>query len=259
MAACRMTFSAGSAIVAREDWHGYLHSATPALVVVDESNAIVEWTPAGTRAVCASSRQFPGREHLPRNERKLITLETSCWHYASIVSETAGLNFVDTRHWSRIALGWSASGEFLGWYVNFQFPMSRTRLGYDSMDLVLDIVVEPDGAAWRWKDESDFEAAIERQILGAELRGPVLDEADRVLGLLHRREGPFDPDWSTWRPPPNWRVPELPADFAEGLQAPEGSGRPESVAWATGSASATVPDGLAADRAGPSDDRDAGR
>lgn len=233
MAAWDMSFDVGSTIVARERWRGYLYSATPCVVVSDDTDTIVEWMPAGTRSVCASSRRFPGREHLPRNERKLVTMQTSSWHYNAVVAESSGLNFVDAEHWSRVALGWSKDGDFLGWYVNFQLPMSRTELGYDSMDLVLDIVIDPD-TTWRWKDRADFEAAIERHILEASLRGPVLQEAERVLSLLQRRDGPFDPEWSAWRPPQDWGVPELPPEFALGLACPEDSGRPEALAWETG-------------------------
>jgi hypothetical protein len=219
----------GSVIVARENWRGYLHSATPVVAVIDDGKAIVEWMPAGTRSVYASSRQFPGREHLARNERKLISLETCRWLYTSGVSEVNGLNFVDDQHWSRTALGWSKSWEFLGWYVNFQTPLMRTGLGYDSMDLVIDLVVDPKAFSWHWKDESDFELAIERDILESEVRAPIMDEAERVLGLLHRHEGPFDPEWTTWRPSSTWGVPSLPSAFAAGLECPDGSDRPESL------------------------------
>jgi protein associated with RNAse G/E len=223
-----VSFSPGSVLVARENWRGYLHSADPCVVVSDDHHAIIEWMPAGTRSVHASSRLFPGREHLPRNERKLLTLETCRWLYSSSVAKTSGLNFVDDRHWSKVALEWSRNGEFRGWYLNFQRPLVRTELGYDSMDLVLDLVVEPD-TSWHWKDEADFESAIERRILGNDLRAPIMEEAERLVGQLQRREGPFDPEWSRWRPPRRWGVPSLPPNFADGLARPEGSGRPEAA------------------------------
>jgi predicted RNA-binding protein associated with RNAse of E/G family len=215
-------FSTGTVIVAREDWHGYLHSAIPRLVVVDQGRALVDWSPAGTVGVYASSRHFPGREHLPRNERKLLTLETCRWLYTSAASETSALNFVDEEHPSCTTLGWSAEGRFLGWYVNFQRPIVRTERGYDSMDLVVDLVVAP-SYEWHWKDEDDFEAAVRRGLVDEGQRPLVELEGERVLRLVAEREGPFGPEWTTWRPPGDWEVPQLTTGFSAGLECPAGA------------------------------------
>jgi hypothetical protein len=44
-----------------------------------------------------------------------------------------------------IHLWWLAPDwRFGGWYVNLQEPIRRTTLGFDYMDQMLDIVVEPD-------------------------------------------------------------------------------------------------------------------
>jgi protein associated with RNAse G/E len=176
-----------------------------------------------------TSRLVPGREHLPRNERKLVTMETCQWLYTSVVAETAGLSSVDDQHWSRISLGWSRDRTFLGWYVNFQRPLLRTEIGYDSMDLVVDLVVEPDSRTWRWKDQADFERAIKRHIIEDELRESVQEEADRVLEMASRAAGPFASEWAKWRPPPKWGVPKLRGDSVAGLQCPDGSGRAEGL------------------------------
>ena len=44
--------------------------------------------------------------------------------------------------------------EHWGWYVNLQLPFRRTELGFETMDLVLDLIVDPDGS-WRWKEDED--------------------------------------------------------------------------------------------------------
>jgi hypothetical protein len=105
-----MAFSTGSVIVAREDWHGYLRSAVPHLVVLDQGQALVDWSPAGTVGASASSRHYPGREHLPRTERKILTLETYRWLYTSVASEMGALNFVDEGHPSRTTRGLVGGG-----------------------------------------------------------------------------------------------------------------------------------------------------
>jgi predicted RNA-binding protein associated with RNAse of E/G family len=218
-----IAFGTGSLIVTREDWRGYLHSAIPRLVVLDQGQALVDWSPPGTVGVYASSRHYPGREHLPRNERKMLTLETCRWLYTSVASEMGGLNFVDEEHPSCTTLGWSAEGRFLGWYVNFQRPIVRTEIGYDSMDLVVDLVVAP-SYDWHWKDEAEFERAIRRGIVDEGQRRLVEVEAERVLHLIEQREGPFGAEWTTWGPPDDWEVPKLPAGFGTGLGCPAGAG-----------------------------------
>jgi predicted RNA-binding protein associated with RNAse of E/G family len=47
----------------------------------------------------------------------------------------------------------------LPWYVNFQRPLRRTSIGFDTFDFFLDLLVEPDVSAWSWKDQHEYEHA----------------------------------------------------------------------------------------------------
>jgi hypothetical protein len=47
----------------------------------------------------------------------------------------------------------SDSHQLAHWYVNFQRPMRRTAIGFDTFDLLLDLVIAPDLSRWDWKDE----------------------------------------------------------------------------------------------------------
>jgi hypothetical protein len=53
---------------------------------------------------------------------------------------------------------------FGGWYVNLQEPIRRASVGFDYMDQMLDIVIEPD-LSWRWKDEEELEAAVNDRLV----------------------------------------------------------------------------------------------
>src|SRR6266576_1740450 len=44
---------------------------------------------------------------------------------------------------------------------NFQRPYRRTTIGIEAMDLMLDLVVEPD-RSWRWKDKHELETLVRR-------------------------------------------------------------------------------------------------
>jgi hypothetical protein len=48
---------------------------------------------------------------------------------------------------------WDSDGEPLRWYVNFERPFQRTRIGIDTFDLLVDLVIRPDRSGWEWKDQ----------------------------------------------------------------------------------------------------------
>ncbi|MFD0532272.1 DUF402 domain-containing protein [Kitasatospora arboriphila] len=42
-------------------------------------------------------------------------------------------------------------------YVNFERPVVRSGAGIDTLDLLVDLVVEPDLSGWWWKDQDEYE------------------------------------------------------------------------------------------------------
>ena len=68
-------------------------------------------------------------------------------------------------------------GAFEHWYVNFEEPLRRTPVGFDTFDQKLDLIVMPDGT-YRWKDEDELEQAAALGLLDPEA---VRAEAARVL------------------------------------------------------------------------------
>lgn len=115
--------------------------------------------------------------------------------------------------WSSVWPMWfSDSWEFAGWYVNFQEPLRRSRLGWDTFDLSLDIVVSP-ARTWHWKDEDHFEMMQAAGIISAEVADEVRREADTVICDIDNVRYPFDRDWSAWRPPPDWEDAAIADDW----------------------------------------------
>ena len=106
--------------------------------------------------------------------------------------------------------------EFNGYYVNLQAPLTRTGTGFDSADYMLDIVVRPD-FSWEWKDEDEFAAAREFKLLPAHLLDEVRAAAEGMIPVIESRGWPFDAGYESWRPDPSWDVPELPSNWADGL------------------------------------------
>jgi predicted RNA-binding protein associated with RNAse of E/G family len=96
---------------------------------------------------------------------------------------------------------WGDGGEVEHWYVNFEQPLRRTPVGFDTFDEKLDLIVRPDGS-YRWKDEDELEQAAAAGLLDPD---EVRAEAQRVL-----EEWPFPTGWEEWRPDPAWPLPQLP-------------------------------------------------
>ncbi len=99
------------------------------------------------------------------------------------------------------------------WYVNFQRPLRRTGIGFDTFDLLLDLVVEPDLSAWRWKDEDEYAQGRRLGVVDDADHRAVGQAREQVLAMVERREGPFAPDsgWPQWRSDPSWPATVLPA------------------------------------------------
>jgi len=108
-----------------------------------------------------------------------------------------------------VRLFWSERWEFRGWYVNLQAPVRRTALGFDSVDHVVDIVVDPDGL-WSWKDEEEFASAQRIGRFSADEAKAIRREGERVIERIDSRRWPFDGSWIHWRPDPDWPIPDVP-------------------------------------------------
>ena len=215
-------FEPGSPIIARELWHGLLWAARPVVVVADDGDQLVHWSPAGSVGCFATSRFFPGRDHLPREQRQLVALQTRQWHYRGFPARGTKLTFVSNDAWAGVELTWTEDGTFAHWYVNFQLPLTRTDAGYDTLDLVIDIMVAPDWS-WTWKDEAPFRVAIRDGLFDADVEMAVLEEAARIQRQIESRTGPFDERWLRWTAPQAWAPPVLPEGFADGIDLPHGA------------------------------------
>ena len=97
-----------------------------------------------------------------------------------------------------------ATGEFRGWHVNLQDPVTQTARGYDTVDHALDVWVHADGR-WEWKDEDDFAQAQELGAFTAEEAAAIRAEGERVVAAW-----PFPTGWEDFTPDPAWPIPELP-------------------------------------------------
>ncbi len=105
---------------------------------------------------------------------------------------------------------------FQRYYANLQAPLRRTHLGFDTADYLLDVEIRPD-LTWAWKDEDEWDAALGLGLVAPEVLMAAREEGERVIGEVESHAWPFDAGLESWRPDPAWPVPEMPTNWADGL------------------------------------------
>lgn len=191
-------FEPGDAVALREVWRGRIWGARAATIVDDRDELTTFFVPPD------SPRMMPTRDG------RLLRIPEVPFELALGTTGTRPiLSFGRSDAWSGTLLFFGPDGSADHWYVNLQEPLRRTVIGFDSLDLKLDVVVELDGT-WRWKDEDELKEAINRGVIAADVEARLRAEGERAVARIARREPPFDRDWTTWRPDPAWAPPVLP-------------------------------------------------
>ena len=182
----------------RDVHRGRVWRAQACRIVQETPDLIALWLPPGTPAVLPFDAEGK-RIRIPSND---WTLEHVTWTRDALCLARPG-----RAH--SIYLFRREDGGLEHWYVNFEQPLRRTPVGFDTFDEKLDLVVAPDGS-YRWKDADELEQAAALGLLDA---AAVRAEAARVL-----EEWPFPTGWEDWQPDSSWPLPQLPAgwDVVEG-------------------------------------------
>jgi protein associated with RNAse G/E len=194
----------GEVIAWRGLFRGLIWHAMPTYVINDTPQEIVLAIVPG--AVCKVDKDY-GRKS---GKRVWDFIETE-WKLDDFVWHTNRVLFIlePEKHYS-INLFWNhASNEFIGYYVNFQYPYVRNHCGIDAMDLELDIDIEPD-LNYRWKDVEDYKKAIECGIVPPDRVQGIEAVKPEILERIEKRQYPFDGSWVNWKPDPDWSPPRLP-------------------------------------------------
>jgi protein associated with RNAse G/E len=198
----------GETIVHQEFWRGRLWAARPLTVVEDTGDRLVLWIPQGTvRKVPVTP---PDRPDPPvRKDKVIANLDRCDWVLGEHVWDVSSLWIVRPGDWHAVWVSWLESGDHLGWYVNLQMPYRRTAIGIEAMDLMLDVVVEPD-LSWQWKDDDEFAEILQRGIFDHDTGARVRREAEDVIRRIGEGDPRFAAPWPSWRPDPAWPLPVLP-------------------------------------------------
>jgi hypothetical protein len=182
---------------------GKLWWVCPAYVVQDTPELIALYWPVGTPTHSPIRRPTVEDELYNR-----IQLEERNWTDNDVLSLTRP----GSAH--SFELMWEAgTRKVCCWYVHLQEPLRRTRIGFDTMDQILDIVISPDLSNWRWKDEDEFSEAESIGVYTLEKAQSIRGEGERVIEMLKANTSPFCDGWETWIPPLEWGIPLFPVGW----------------------------------------------
>jgi hypothetical protein len=201
-------FEEGETIVHQEVWRGRVWAARPMRVVEDRGDFLALWFPRRTRWKVPRTPPTRARPET-RAERFAAMLEREDWVLRDFEWDVDSLWLMRPGSWHAVRVGWRDEWEPWGWYVNLEQPARRTARGVQTMDLMLDVIVEPEGT-WRWKDEDELDALVQAGLFDAATAARVRDEALAVIRRVEAGAAPFRDRWHDWRPDPGWRLPELP-------------------------------------------------
>jgi hypothetical protein len=207
----RVTRSPGETVVLQEVWASRVWAARPVTVVEDGDSAVALWFPKGTVWKAPTTPPSRPRAEL-RGERLATSAALGDWVFVDAVWDVSTLVLMRERDWYAVWISWLDDGSQWGWYVNLQRPFRRTSLGLETMDLMLDVVIELD-RSWRWKDEDELELFVEGGVFSRRLAEQLRAEGLEVARRAERGAPPFDGSWATWRPDPAWRRPSLGAEW----------------------------------------------
>jgi len=101
------------------------------------------------------------------------------------------------------------SNQFGCYYLNYQLPFQRSHCGFDTLDLDLDIVIDPQ-YHWKWKDEEDYRVAIREGSIQDEWIKGIEKSHEEVFERINKHDYPLDGSWLRWQPISTWLPPMLP-------------------------------------------------
>lgn len=205
-------FDVGQAIVRRDTFRGRVSSAWQARVVHDTGDDLAWATWPGVE-ILASTTQIES-VRTPRDSPRYHSLRETLDGNKTLGTDILGatiLGFQIPDSYFSVYLFFEADGLFRKWYVNFERPFQRTAIGFDTRDLLLDLVVQPD-LTHRWKDEEEYDYGREIGLVDDTDHAEIEKAKHRVFALLDQRSGPFDEHWTSWKRDQSWTRPTLPAN-----------------------------------------------
>jgi hypothetical protein len=196
---------------------GYAHTAR---VLADDGDLVVLFQPPKT-----PHRERSGERGGPRG-RNMVR---GGWDGGHTEREWRGDGVVLVHRWSQPWSVWrwvDGDGVWSShFYVNFERPWTRSRLGFDTEDWVLDLVITGDEHTVTVKDADELEWCVAAGTVTAEVAEVARRCADEVAAVAAAGGWPFDADWSVWQPDAAWEAQLLPSGWDDPADWDDAAGR----------------------------------
>jgi len=204
-----MTWKPGDIVAWRGIYDNRVWHVQPTIVIKDSPDELVLALLTGTE--CIAEENYPDGN---KYENRRWDFKNKPWNMAAYTWRTNRLVLIlePAKYYSTIYFWDDNSNEFLCYYINFQLPFKRSHYCIDTLDLDLDLIINPD-YSHRWKDEDDYQKAISYGIILPEWIGGINDVKREVFDKLENRQYPLDGTWLDWKPDPNWSPPKLPENW----------------------------------------------
>jgi predicted RNA-binding protein associated with RNAse of E/G family len=185
-------------------WH-----AQTAIIVKDTSNEMVLALITG--AECAAPEGYLNGKD---SNKRRWNFKDKDWEIENYLWRTNRLLLLlePEKYYSIMHFWDDASNQFKCYYVNFQVPFTRSHCGIDTLDLDLDIIINPD-LSFEWKDEDDYQIAIDHGVIFPEWIQGIEEAKQEIFDKLEKRAYPFDGTWLNWMPNPDRLPPKLPENW----------------------------------------------
>lgn len=174
--------------------------AYPTIVVQDTSELIVLYMPAGVLGKDTDHKPTPS-ELLAAEKINIVDCQ---WERTDVL-----FLIVPGEAFSTYVMWETGTRNLECWYVNLQEPIKRTRIGFDTMDNMLDVVISPDMSKWRWKDDDEFAEAQKVGFYSNEQAREIWSEGEKAVGLITSERRSLYEEWEKWQANPQWEIPKL--------------------------------------------------
>jgi hypothetical protein len=175
----------------------------PALVLEDTQDHIVTFQPVGTAIMRQTGLRGPGVRNMFPNGWDGHHEEQQ-WQGRPVVRAHPAGEPWSVWRWLEADGSWSST-----FYMNLEQPWTRTPIGYDSHDWILDLVVRLSPFQAGWKDADELEWSVEAGVISVATANDIQTAGRRALRSAEALEWPFDEDWNQWLPDDDWPVPQM--------------------------------------------------
>jgi hypothetical protein len=175
--------------------------AYPTIVVQDTSDLIVLYMPSGVLGKDTDHRPTPQELLSFPNKINIVDCQ---WDRTDVLFLIVPGDSFSTY------IMWKTGTKILDcWYINLQEPIRRTEIGFDTMDNMLDVVVNPDMTEWRWKDDDEFAEAQKIGFYSSEKAREIWAEGEKAVRLITSERRSLYKKWEKWQANPEWEIPRL--------------------------------------------------